>query len=121
MLAGCVPLFGPPPGDLRSARQACNAEYPERIGNYLPHARCVNAAIETYAMPTAQHPDLVHLQAEVRERLSERIDRGIITPRTGERQMHEADAHVADAERDRDAGRLKAARHHVDVLEAMLR
>src|SRR5437868_4258954 len=47
VLAGCVPQYGVAPlsGDLRGARLACNAEYPRRIGNYLPHAICVNAAI----------------------------------------------------------------------------
>ena len=45
--AGCA--LAPLTGDLRSAREACNRDYPRRIGNYLPNAECVNAAIEAYA------------------------------------------------------------------------
>src|SRR5271167_395776 len=57
LVAGCA--LEPPPlrGDLHSAREACNREYPRRVGNYLPHAQCVNAAVERYALPTASHPD----------------------------------------------------------------
>src|SRR5437763_12360082 len=76
-LAGCAPQdFGALlPGDLQSARQACNEAYPPRVGNYLPHAHCVNAAVERYALPNARHPDLIRLQAEVRAALSEKVDR----------------------------------------------
>jgi hypothetical protein len=74
LLAGCV-AAPPVTGDLKSARDACNRNYPARIGNYLPHAHCVNAAIETYALPAARYPDLVRLQAQVRASLSEKIDR----------------------------------------------
>jgi hypothetical protein len=28
----------------------------------LPHAQCVNAAVERYALPTASHPDPNRLQ-----------------------------------------------------------
>src|SRR5205085_9388460 len=54
LIAGCT--LPPLTGDLKSAREACNRDYPRRIGNYLPHAQCVNAAIEAYALPTAPHP-----------------------------------------------------------------
>jgi hypothetical protein len=122
LLAGCAPQFAGPPGEaLKSARLACNTEYPQRVGNYLRHARCVNDAIEQYAVPTAHHPDLVRLQADVREHLSAKIDRRAISPQTGEKHMHEADALVAAAERDRDAGKDSSARHHIATLEAMLR
>jgi hypothetical protein len=30
-----------------------------------PHAQCVNAAVERYALPTASHPDLIRLQEGV--------------------------------------------------------
>jgi len=62
LVAGCAPEPAPLPGDLRSAREACNREYPRRVGNYLPHAQCVNAAVERYALPTASHPDPIRLQ-----------------------------------------------------------
>jgi hypothetical protein len=60
LVVGCV--LAPLPGDLRSAREACNRQYPRRVGNYLPHAQCVNAAVERYALPTASHPDPNRLQ-----------------------------------------------------------
>jgi len=78
-------------GDLKTARDACNLQYPMRVGNYLPHAHCVNAAIETYALPNARYPDLIRLQAQVRASLSEKIDRRRITVQAGERRMAEAD------------------------------
>ena len=76
---------------LQTARDGCNLQYPMRVGNYLPHAHCVNAAIETYALPNARYPDLIRLQAQVRASLSEKIDRRRITVQAGERRMAEAD------------------------------
>jgi hypothetical protein len=123
LLAACAVPFGagPPSGDLRSARQACNDAYPRRIGNYLPHARCVNAAVETYAVPISRNPDLMRLQAEVRATLSEKIDSRRLTVSVGEHRMAEADKLVADAERERAAGNDAAASRHVAAVEAMLR
>jgi hypothetical protein len=120
LLAGCI--VGPPlTGDLKSAREACNREYPRHIGSYLPHARCVNAAIETYALPAARHPDLVRLQAEVRAALSEKLDSRRLSVTAGERRMAEADRLVAAAERERDAGNEKAASRRIAAIEEMLR
>ena len=72
-LAGCavpspfpVPGLGAPPGDLSADRAVCNKQYPPRVGNYLPHAQCVNAAVERDAIPLARHPDLVRLQEQAR-------------------------------------------------------
>jgi hypothetical protein len=118
-VAGCV--VAPPTGDLRSAREACHRDYPRRIGNYLPHAHCVNAAIEAYALPTARHPDLVRMQEEVRASLSDRIDRRRLSVSAGERRMAEADRLVAAAERERDAGNNAAAARRVAAIEEMLK
>src|SRR5438045_9395284 len=98
LLASCV--LPPPTGDLRGAREDCTRQYPRRVGNYLPHARCVNAAIEAYALPTARHPDLVRLQEEIRASLSERIDRRRRSAAAGERRMGQADRRVAEADGD---------------------
>src|SRR5947207_10618453 len=95
VLAGCV--LGPLGGDLRSAREACNHAYPPRIGNYRPHADCVNAAVERYALPGSPNPDLIRLQEEVRSALSDKIDRRRIAVRDGERHMAEADRLIAAA------------------------
>ena len=117
--AGCA--LPPLTGDLKSAREACNRDYPRRIGNYLPHAQCVNAAIEAYALPTARHPDLVRIQEEVRASLSDRIDRRRLSVSAGERRMAEADRLVTMAERERDAGNNDAAARRVAAIEEMLR
>ena len=119
LLAGCA--LPPLTGDLKSAREACNREYPRRIGNYLPHAHCVNAAIEAYALPTARHPDLVRLQEEIRASLSDRIDRRRLSVSAGERRMAEADRLVAMAERERDAGNNAAAARRVTAIEEVLK
>ena len=119
LVAGCA--LPPLTGDLRSARAACNRDYPRRVGNYLPHAHCVNAAIEAYALPTARHPDLVRLQEEVRASLSDRIDRRRLSVSAGERRMVEADRLVAAAERERDAGNNTAAARRVAAIEEMLK
>ena len=123
LLAACAPQFfgGPPPGDLRGARQACNDVYPRRVGNYLPHARCVNAAVEAYAVPGSRNADLIRLQAELRETLSERIDRKRISVQIAERRMAEADRLVAQAESERAAGNEKAASRRIAAIEEMLR
>src|SRR6202035_3098111 len=119
LLAGC-PL-GPFGGDLQSAREACNRAYPPRIGNYLPHADCVNAAVERYALPNSPYPDLIRLQEEVRSALSDKVDRRRIGVRDGERRMAEADRLITAAERDRAAGNEKAASRRIAAIEEMLR
>jgi len=119
LLSGCA--FGPFGGDLQSAREACNRAYPRHIGNYRPHADCVNAAVERYALPTSPYPDLIRLQEEVRSALSDKVDRRRIAVRDGERRMAEADRLVAAAERDRAAGNEKAASRRIAAIEEMLR
>ena len=119
VVTGCA--FGPLGGDLQSAREACNREYPRRVGNYLPHADCVNAAVERYALPAARYPDLIRLQEEVRSALSDRVDRRRIGVRDGERRMAEADRLITAAERDRAAGNEKAASRRIAAIEEMLR
>ena len=119
LLAGCA--LGPFGGDLQSAREACNRAYPPRIGNYRPHADCVNAAVERYAMPTSPYPDLLRLQEEVRSALSDKVDRRRIGVRDGERRMAEADRLITAAERDRAAGNEKAASRRIAAIEEMLR
>ena len=120
LLAGCV-AAPPVTGDLKSARDACNRNYPARIGNYLPHAHCVNAAIETYALSAARYPDLIRLQAQVRASLSEKVDRRRISVQAGERSMAEADRLVAAVERDRDAGNERAASRRIAAIKQMLK
>jgi hypothetical protein len=119
LVVSCV--LAPLPGDLPSARETCNRVYPRRVGNYLPHAQCVNAAVERYALPTASHPDLIRLQEGVRAALSDKVDRRRISASAGERRMAEADRLVAVAERERDAGNDAAAARRVAAIEEMLR
>ena len=119
LLTGCA--FGPLGGDLQSAREACNREHPRRIGNYLPHADCVNAAVERYALPTARYPDLIRLQAEIRASLSEKIDHRRLSVQAGERRMADADRLVAAAQHDREAGNEKAASRRIAAIEQMLK
>ena len=121
LVAGCALEPAPLPGDLRSAREACNREYPRRVGNYLPHAQCVNAAVERYALPTASYPDLIRLQGGVRAALSDKIDRRQMSVQAAERRMAEADRLVAVAERERDAGSDATAARRVAAIEEMLR
>src|SRR4029077_2463099 len=116
-----APLPAPLPGDLRSAREACNREYPRRAGNYLPHAQCVNAAVERYALPTASHPDLIRLQEGVRTTLSDKVDRRQITVSAGVSRIGAIDRLVAVAGRERDAGNAAAAGRRVAAIEEMLR
>jgi len=121
-LVGCaMEPFGALEGDLDGARRVCDAQYPRRIGNYLRHAMCVNAAVERHAMPMARYPDLVRLQEDARARLSEKVDRRQISLHIGERRMREADSLVAAAERDRDAGKEDAARRKLAAIDALLR
>jgi len=127
LVVGCVPASPPLPppapltGDLRSAREACNRNYPRRVGNYLLHAQCVNAAVERYALPTASHPDLIRLQEGVRATLSAKVDRRQISVSAAERHMAETDRLVAVIERERDAGHDAAAARRVASIEKILR
>ena len=121
LVAGCALEPAPLPGDLRSAREACNREYPRRVGNYLPHAQCVNAAVERYALPTASDPDLIRLQGGVRAALSDKVDRRQISVSAAERRMTAVDRLVAAAERERNAGSDATAASRVAAIEEMLR
>jgi hypothetical protein len=111
----------PPPGDLSADRRACNNAYPPRVGNYLPHAECVNAAVERDAIPFARYPDLVRLQEQLRRKYSAQIDGGVLTAKVGVRKMAQVDNTVTAAEHDRDTGRAVAADQRRDRIEAMLR
>jgi hypothetical protein len=121
-------MFSPAPilptqassGDLATDRLACNTTYPPKIGNYLPHAECVNAAVERDALSRARYPDLVGLQERLRVSYSAQIDNGTITPKTGESNMAETDELVASATIERDAGRSEAADNQVARLETIL-
>ena len=121
LVAGCALEPAPLPGDLRSAREACNREYPRRVGNYLPHAQCVNAAVERYALPTASDPDLIRLQGGVRAALSDKVDRRQISVSAAERRMAKADRLVVAAERERGAGNDATAARWIASIEEMLR
>ena len=87
----------------------------------MPHAECVNAAVERYALPTSIHPDLIRLQEGVRAALSDKVDRHQISVSAGEHRMAEADRLVAAAERERDVGNDAAAARRRTAIEAMLR
>lgn len=125
---GAAPYPGPPPygapvgagGTLQGARQACTDAYPAKIGNYLPHAECVNAAVERYAMASEPHPDLVRVQERARTTLSQKIDQRQLSIRAGEQKMSEADRLVSAARRERDAGNAAAADRNLAQVEALL-
>jgi hypothetical protein len=122
VLAACVGAQWGPYGDnLSNARQVCNRQYPRRIGSYLPHAACVNDAVERFAIGEARYPDLVRLQEDVRVSLSDKIDARAITVRTAEHRMRRADALVAQASRDRDAGNETGANRHIAAIDRILR
>jgi hypothetical protein len=121
-LAACVaPPFGAPTGDLSGARLACNERYPAKIGNYLPHALCVNAAIESFALPGSRHPEIVRIQEDIRASLAGQVDRRQISLEAGKHKMNQADAWVAEIQRDRDLGNQAAAARRMKALDAMLR
>jgi|SRR5579872_450765 len=109
-----------PRDDLQNARAACTRNFPAKVGNYLPHADCVNEAVERYALGTSRYPDLVRLQEQVRSQISARIDQRTISARDGEQQMATADKAISAAQHERDAAHADAADQHVARVEAML-
>jgi len=117
---GMVPGVPSPPGNLAADREACNKQFPQHIGNYLPHARCVNAAIERDSIPFARYPDLVRLQEQLRIKYSAAIDSGTMSPAAADHKMKVADEIVGAAMHDRDIGRQSVADHRVYGLQAML-
>lgn len=136
-LSACAPppLYMPPPraslaprpvaptasrDDLQTARAACNKNFPPGIGNYLPHANCVNDAVDRYALAHSRYPDLVRLQEQVRSQISARIDQKTISAKDGEQQMAEADRAISAAQHERDASHGDAADQHIARVEAML-
>jgi hypothetical protein len=120
-LVGCVAGPSASSGeDLGTAGQACNQQYPRRIGNYPPHAAGVNDAAERLAIPTARYPDLIRLQEQVRASAVAKIDRRTISVRSGERKMAQADALVAQAEHDRDIGDEAGAYRLIAAINSIL-
>jgi hypothetical protein len=117
---GMVPGVPSPPGNLAADREACNKQFPERIGNYVPHAQCVNAAIERDSIPFARYPDLVRLQEQLRVKYSAMIDSGTLSPAAAAHKMKTADEIVEAAMHDRDIGRQSVADHRVYGLQAIL-
>jgi hypothetical protein len=117
---GMVPGIPNPPGNLAVDREACNKQFPPHIGNYVPHAQCVNAAIERDSIPFARYPDLVRLQEQLRIKYSTAIDNGTLSPAAAEHKMKVADEIVSAAMHDRDIGRQSVADHRVYGLQAML-
>ena len=121
-LAACVATpWGPSGDNLSNARQACNRQYPRKIGSYLPHAACVNDAVERFAIGQARYPDLVRLQEDARVSLSDKIDAREIAVPTAEHEMRRVDALVARASRDRDAGNETSANRHIGAIGRILR
>jgi len=106
---------------LETARLACNRKYPPQVGNFALHAKCVNAAVDRYALPGARYPDLLRLQEQVRSRLSSQIDGGAISREDGAQRMDEADKAIGEAERERSAARPDAAADQVARVQAMLK
>ena len=122
-LAAACAAFGPAPppaGTLEDARLASNKRYPRQIGSYLPHAECVNAAVEIYAVPSARYPDLVRRQEEARLRLSQAIDQRRLDAKTAARRMTQIDGLVARATLERDAGDTAAAIRRLRQIEKLL-
>jgi hypothetical protein len=117
---GMVPGLPTPPGNLAADREACNKQFPQHIGNYLPHAQCVNAAIERDSIPFARYPDLVRLQEQLRVKYSAETDNGTLSPQAAEHNMRLADEIVSAAMHDRDIGRQTVADHRVYGLQALL-
>ena len=102
--AGCTKLDAPrADADLRAARQACEAQYPRQVGQYVAHARCVNEAIDRIALPISEHPDLVKRQQATRMELSIRVDRREISPEDAALVMARSDTEAADMAHQRDA------------------
>lgn len=104
---------------LRAARQACNAQYPEQIGSYVLHARCV-VAINRLWLRYARDPDLVRLQQAARMALSARVDRLEIAPDDAALQMAEVDSRVADIARQRAIDNRAAAAQSLAAFRGWL-
>ena len=121
-LAACAGVRSPPPHEtLGTARQAGNQQHPRGIGDYLPHAVCVNEAIERLAAPVARYPDLVRLQEDARVSLSDKIDAKEISVRSGERRMRRVDTLIAQASHDRDTGNDGSADHRIATIDRIMR
>jgi hypothetical protein len=113
--------FVPPGATLAEARSACDARFPEKVGNYLAHAHCVNVAVEEFALQVARYPDLLRLQEQIRVRLSEQVDQGRISPQEGAAQMAQADHLMDEVSSRRDAADGDGAQRKLAVLEFMAR
>lgn len=105
---------------LRAARQACNDQYPEQIGSYVLHARCVDGAINRLWLPYARDRDLVRLQQAARVALSARVDRHEITPEDAAVQMAEVDSRVADIAHKRAIDERAAAAQSLAAFSGWL-
>jgi hypothetical protein len=131
-LGACVLVPPPPPPapppvaapihrpTLQSARLLCNKKFPPEIGSYAAHAKCVNTAVDRYALPAARYPDLVRLQEQVRAQLSSRIDGRSISPQDGAQQMDEVDKAINQAEQERNMAHPTEANEQIARVQAIL-
>lgn len=62
------------------AKIACDAQFPPQIGNYLPHAKCIDAAQNWVIRPLMPYPDLLARSQTNREALAAQVDRGLLDP-----------------------------------------
>jgi hypothetical protein len=89
--------------ELQVARAACDAQYPSRVGVYVAHAKCVNDAIDRFAISRSPYPDLVRLQQAMRLSLSARVDRGEMSPEDAQLAMARSDAEITNTAMSRNA------------------
>jgi hypothetical protein len=109
-----------PSGDLRLDRQSCDNAYPYQVGNYVTHAKCVNAAVENDAIPRARYPDLVRLQEQFRLKYSAQADNRVLTAQAAARKMAEVDDMVDRIEHARSSGHATVADQLLHRIEAVL-
>lgn len=105
---------------LRAARQACNAQYPEQIGSYVLHARCVDEAINRLWLRDVRDPDLVRLQQAARMALSARVDRHEVAAEEAALQMAEVDSRVAEVAHQRAIDNRAAAAQSLAAFRGWL-
>jgi hypothetical protein len=106
--------------ELKAARQACDAQFPQQIGNYVPHAKCVNTAIERIMLPIVRYPDLPRLQNAIRSVLSVKVDARQISPEDAQLYMAQADTQVAEIEHSRSIADQTVATNRMATLNNIL-
>jgi len=79
LLASCASGHLEEQKQMAAAKNWCRVKYPLSVGNYYNRALCIDAAEFAYVSATGDGNEYAQARAQIRDRLSKKVDKGEIT------------------------------------------